>query len=150
MVTAPISDILVEIIYSCATRSQQNLSAVVKNLNSTHLFGNLHADYLLHMKIPYPGPTHLSLWKNLDLSIITSLRCDLIEPALLSILKSITCSTANNLVSLHLRNVQDQISRHSVVLHHFMGTGLRCVPPTCIVHHIHALCTMVCKRYLCL
>ena len=30
-------------------------------------------------------------------------------------------------------------------MHHLVSTGLRCAPPTCLVHHQPALCTMVHK-----
>ncbi len=30
-------------------------------------------------------------------------------------------------------------------VHQFNGPGLRCAPPTCVVHHQPALCTMVHK-----
>ena len=36
------------------------------------------------------------------------------------------------------------------VVHHLVGTGLRCAPPTCIVHHRPALCIMVHKGDLCM
>ncbi len=37
----------------------------------------------------------------------------------------------------------------SYVVHHLVGTGLYCAPPTCVVHHRAALCTMVHKGDLC-
>ena len=33
------------------------------------------------------------------------------------------------------------------VVHHLNGTGLHCAPPTCIVHHRPALCTVCCTPW---
>ena len=38
----------------------------------------------------------------------------------------------------------------SYIAHHLVGTGLCCKPPTCVVHHRPALCTMQCCQSQCL
>ena len=35
-------------------------------------------------------------------------------------------------------------------MHHLNGTGLRCAPPTCVMHHRPTLCIMVHRGDLCL
>ncbi len=48
-----------------AAKLQQNVSTMVKNLSPAHLFENLHAD------IPFPDPSLVNSYENLDLSTIT-------------------------------------------------------------------------------